>query len=265
MKAMRDMPAFDQEHAAALRRLWILGDVHGGFEHIGAALRQAELAGALPRWLVFLGDVELVEGSLQESLAPLRTACPALRVAFIHGNHDADEHGNWERLHDAGDAVPLHGRVVDLDGVKVAGLGGNFLGRVWAPPMAPVMATRREATHRHPNLVRRGQQHSPRLHGAIYKDEVDALARQRAHILVTHEAFSCHHHGWEALDRLAQDLRVVRAFHGHTHEDRTEEYRTHYGRLGFEAVAVGFRCIKNGLGEVVYDHARMGSSQGNEA
>ena len=113
------------------------------------------------------------------------------------------------------------------------------------------MASRRESTQRHPNLTRRGQLHSPRLHGAIYKDEVDTLARQRADILVTHEAFSCHHHGWEALDQLARDLRVVRAFHGHTHDDRTEEYRAHRDRLGFEAVAVNFRCIKNGLGEMV--------------
>lgn len=91
---------------------------------------------------------------------------------------------------------------------------------------------------------------------------VGALARLDADILVTHEAFSCHHHGWEALDQLARDLRVARAFHGHTHDDRTDQYREHRERLGFEAVAVNFRCIKNGLGQMVFDYA-LSSSKGD--
>lgn len=239
----------------ALQRIWFLGDVHGRLDHIGVALQQLQhVLQQNPSWLVFLGDLDLLGQTLKEALAPLREAFPSTRFAFIPGNHDADEHESWARLHDAGDAVPLHGRVVELDGVRVAGLGGNFLGRVWYPPEAPRIASRKEATHRHPNLVRRGQIHAPSLNGAIYKDELDALARQRADILVTHEAFSCHHHGWEVLDQLARDLRVVRAFHGHTHDDRTAEYALERDRLGFDAVAVNFRSIKNGLGEMVFDY-----------
>lgn len=83
---------------------------------------------------------------------------------------------------------------------------------------------------------------------------VGALVRLDADILVTHEAFSCHHHGWEALDQLARDLQVVRAFHGHTHDDRTDQYREHRERLGFEAVAVNFRRIKNGLVAQVFNY-----------
>lgn len=241
----------------ALRRIWLLGDVHGGFDHVGMALQQLQhVLQQNPSWLVFLGDLDLLGQSLREVIAPLREAFPSIKIAFIHGNHDADEHESWARLHDAGDAVPLHGRVVDLDGVRVAGLGGNFLGRVWYPPEAPKIASRKEATYRHPNLVKRGQIHAPSLNGAIYKDELDALARQRANILVTHEAFSCHHHGWEALDQLARDLRVVRAFHGHTHDDRSDEYALERERLGFHAVAVNFRSIKNGLGEMVFDYTK---------
>lgn len=257
---IRDIVAFDKTHRDTLLRIWFLGDVHGDFRHIGLAL-QRQRPEVTPRWLVFLGDLEIFDRSLGEIIAPLRAAFPSTRVAFIHGNHDADEHENWERLHDAGDAVPLHGQVVELDGVKVAGLGGNFLGRVWSPPEAPKIAGRQDATYRHPNLVKRGQRHAPSLNGAIYKDEVDALARLDADILVTHEAFSCHHHGWEALDQLARDLQVVRAFHGHTHDDRTDQYREHRERLGFEAVAVNFRCIKNGLGQMVFDYA-LSSSEG---
>jgi len=81
-----------------------------------------------------------------------------------------------------------------------------------------------------------------------------ALVRLDADILVTYEAFSCHHHGWEALDQLARDLLGIRAFLGHTHDDRTDQYREHRERLGFEAVAVNFRCIKNGLGALVFNY-----------
>lgn len=242
LHTIRDIAAFDFAHRDALSRLWFLGDVHGDFRHIGLALSRVRPE-VTPRWLVFLGDLEIFDRSLGEIIAPLRKAFPELKIAFIHGNHDADEHENWERLMDCGDAVSLHGQVLDLDGVRVAGMGGNFLGRVWYPPEAPKIRSRHEATYRHPNLVKRGQLHAPVLHGAIYPDEVQALAAQQADILVTHEAPSCHHHGWEALDQLARDLQVVRAFHGHTHDDRTKEYRAHLARLRFEAVAVNFRCM----------------------
>lgn len=248
--------AFDQKHQDALRRIWFLGDVHGDFRHIGTALRKAEHMAALPRWLIFLGDLELYERSLAEVIAPLRTAFPGLRVAFVHGNHDADEHETWANLQDCGDAVALHGRMVDLDGVMVAGLGGNFMGRVWTPPDWPAYATKAEATYRHPNLVARGQDHAPCLHAAIYKDELDAMSQERADILVTHEAFSCHPYGWEALDQLARDLQVARAFHGHTHDDLSAEYALQRDRLGFEAVAVNYCCIKNGLGEMVFENGK---------
>ena len=108
---LRDMQAFDLAHAAALHRLWFLGDVHGEFRHIGRALVKADKAGQLPSWLIFLGDVEIDSRSLREILAPLRLEFPDLKVAFIHGNHDADTHENWACLHDCGDAVALHGRV----------------------------------------------------------------------------------------------------------------------------------------------------------
>ncbi|WP_291012941.1 metallophosphoesterase [Hydrogenophaga sp.] len=247
---LRDMAAFDQENASAMRKLWFLGDVHGEFRHIGVALRQAEQAGNLPSWLISLGDVEL-DTILREILAPLRLEFPGVKVAFIHGNHDADTHENWACLHDCADAVALHGQVVELVGIRVAGLGGNFMGRVWAPPSGPTFASKAQAMKRGPYAWRDGQQPSPKLHGAIYRDDVAALAKQRADILVTHEAPSCHPYGWETLDQLARDMRVVRTFHGHTHDDLSEQYAMQRDQLGFDARAVNFCCIKNGLGEFI--------------
>jgi predicted phosphodiesterase len=248
---MRDMQEFDQKNAEALRRLWFLGDVHGEFRHIGAALKTAAVASRLPCWLVFLGDIEIFERSFKDIMAPVRKAFPSVQVGFIHGNHDADDYDHWEALHDCGDAVALHGHVVSLDGILVAGLGGNFLGRVWAPPATPTFLNKTKAMERGPYGWRDGQRPSPRFLGAVYPDDVSSLAAHRADILITHEAPSCHHHGWEALDQLARDMRVVRSFHGHTHDDRSEDYALMRGKLGFDARAVNFCNIKNGLGELV--------------
>ena len=253
----RDMQAFDLEHAEALSRIWFLGDVHGHFEHIGRALQAStKRADPMPSWLVFLGDVDLAEQPLWQKLQPLREDWPTVNFAFIHGNHDADTHAKWTHLHDRGPALLLHGQVLNLDGVRVAGLGGNFQGRVWSPPAAPILHNKNAAMHRGPYQKRDGQQASPKFHAAIYSDDVEQLGKQRADILVTHEAPSCHHHGWPALDQLARDMKVVRTFHGHTHDDLSEVYASQREQLGFDARAVNFCCIKNGLGELVFEHVQ---------
>lgn len=239
---------FDQEHADALRAIWFLGDVHGAFKHITQALLNAP---EKPRWLVFLGDIDIDHISFREVLAPVRRHFPNTQIAFIHGNHDADTYEHWAMLHDCGDAVALHGQVIDLNGVRVAGLGGNFMGRIWSPPAQPVFFNKAKAMKPSPGQWRGGSQPNPALHAAIYPDDVAKLAKLRADILVTHEAPSCHPHGFAALDDLARALRVVRTFHGHHHDDRSEQYAKVREALGFDARAVDYCGIKNGLGEVI--------------
>lgn len=245
--------AFDRQHENTLRRLWFVGDVHGEFRHIEAALKAAREANKRPTWLVFLGDLDIDRQPLRVILEPMLALSPGLRVAFIHGNHDADSYAHWECLHDCGVAVALHGQVAELDGIRVAGLGGNFLGRVWKPPSKPTFTHKAAAMKRGAYGWRNGQRPSPKFHGAIYPDEVAALEPQRADILVTHEAPSCHPYGWDTLDQLARNMGVLRTFHGHTHDDLSETYATQREQLGFDARAVDFRCIKNGLGEIVDD------------
>jgi predicted phosphodiesterase len=244
----RDMDKFDSDHDQALRRIWFLGDVHGSFAHIGRALLHAAQE---PRWLVFLGDIDIDHKPFREILAPMRQSYRDVQVTFIHGNHDADTYEHWKMLHDCGDAQPLHGRVLDLGGVRVAGLGGNFMGRVWSPPAPATFDNKKQAMNRGPYQWRGGQRPSPSLNAAIYPDDVLALSKMRADILVTHEAPSCHHHGFEAIDELARSMGVVRSFHGHQHDDLSEKYVKHRNRLGFDASAVNYCGIKNGLGEVV--------------
>lgn len=245
---LRDMTEFDEEHAAALTGIWFLGDVHASFGHIAQALLDAQ---EKPRWLVFLGDIDIDHKPFREVLEPVRRNFPQVRVAFIHGNHDADTYEHWEMLHDCGDALALHGQVLALDGVRVAGLGGNFMGRIWSPPAKAFVQNKKLAMNRGPYQWRDGQRPNPSLNAAIYPDDVANLARQRADILVTHEAPSCHPYGFEAIDDLARSMRVVRSFHGHQHDDRSPAYALVRERLGFDARAVDYCGIKNGLGEVI--------------
>jgi len=68
---------FDTQHEAALRRIWLLGDVHGQFKYLERALVDAS---APPAWLVFLDDVDIDYKPLREFLAPLHRRYSHLRV-----------------------------------------------------------------------------------------------------------------------------------------------------------------------------------------
>ncbi|CAM8621434.1 MPP_superfamily domain containing protein [Comamonadaceae bacterium] len=241
---------------SALQKIWFLGDVHGSFTHIEQALLAADIK---PRWLVFLGDIDIHHMPFSQTLEPLRKSYPGIKVGFIHGNHDADTYDHWDCLHGAGEAVALHGQVVDLDGVKVASLGGTFLDRVWMPPKQPIFHSKSESMNRGPFQFRDGQRPNPAYLGAIYPDDFDQLAEQRADILITHEAPGCHPFGFQKIDELARSLGVLRSFHGHTHDDLTDQYKTQWGELGFEAIGVNFCSIKNGLGDVI-PHVSSGTN-----
>jgi predicted phosphodiesterase len=243
------MAEFDRENAQALRGLWFLGDVHGDFKFLAQALLDAP---EKPRWIVFLGDIDIDHKPFREILEPIGRNFPDTKVAFIHGNHDADSYAHWEMLHDCGDAIALHGQVVTLDGIRVAGLGGNFMGRIWNPPSNPTFRNKALAMNLGPFQWRDGQKPNPSLHAAIYPDDVDRLAAQRADILVTHEAPGCHPYGFDTLDTLARSMQVVRSFHGHMHDDKSAEYALVRDALGFDALAVAYCSIKNGLGEIVF-------------
>lgn len=240
---------FDQQHAEALRRIWFVGDVHGEFKYVARSLVAAEVQ---PRWIVFAGDIDINHKPFRECLEPINHWNPGIHVAFIPGNHDADSYEHWEMLHDAGDAVPIHGQVVEMEGIRVAGLGGHFVSRVWMPPAVPLVRSREEALRGGAFRFRDGQRPSPTYLAAIYAAEVGRLCRQRADILVAHEAPSCHRYGHTELDMLARALQARRMFHGHHHDDRTREYALQREQLGFDAIALRLCAIKNGLGELIF-------------
>ena len=251
--------------------IYLLGDVHGCFGHILPALRADDPADGKPKTAIFLGDIE-AQRPLEDEIAPLLDA--GIGVWFIHGNHDTDSSRNWEHL------LPswhrnLHGRVAMIEGLRVAGLGGIFRGKVWYPPaterlfdsyadyerdlrqkrgiknrlskmdkvqMQAVPSPRSDA-----DLLDTSRQGKLLLHSStIFPDVYDQLAKQKADILVTHEAPSCHPHGFVAIDLLAQAMEVEALFHGHQHD--CLNYRAWDATLRFKAYGVGFCGITDMFG-----------------
>jgi predicted phosphodiesterase len=226
------------------------GDNHSHFRHIVAAVEREK-----PDAIVLLGDIQ-AQMPLGIELAPIlgRTT-----VRFIHGNHDTDRPLDFCNLFESDLAGSnLHGRVEEIAGVRIAGLGGIFRNKVWMPPAKPhfdtyqqwLTAHRRTASRRDDAGARLASQDLQREHrSTIFPSDVRKLKTLRADVLVTHEAPSAHPHGIAAIDELAQAMGVQVAFHGH-HHDRLD-YREKWPQLRFKAYGVGFCGITNLDGVVV--------------
>lgn len=221
-----------------LPEIFFCGDPHGEFEQINEAVRLHK-----PAAVVILGDLQPpapVEELLEEALA-------LTDVWWIPGNHDTDTDEFYDRLWRGPLASHnLHGRIANIAGLRIGGLGGVFRGQVWMPDgtpnyFCPATFIRRVGTG---NVWRGGL---PRRHrSTIFPSVYQNLMRQRADVLVTHEAAGCHRKGFVAIDRLAKALNVKWHFHGHQHEDRV------YGQHQNVTVrAVGYRGVVNLKGEVV--------------
>ncbi len=259
--------------------IYLLGDVHGHFRHILPVIN-AEPAG--PKTVIFLGDIE-AQQPFEDEIAPLLEA--GVAVWFIHGNHDTDSPKNWKNLQGSWHRN-LHGRVVEIEGVRVAGLGGVFRGDIWYPDN-PTMTSGKAITRNYAEYERElrtnasvkkrlskmdgirmadnsvsavgllDQSKIGRLQkhlSTIFPDTYDALADLRADILVTHEAPSCHRYGFQTIDALANAMGVHTTFHGHHHDSL--DYSMFTDALGFKAFGVGLREILNLNGEANNDNAR---------
>ena len=196
--------------ADAPPELLFFGDPHGHFEFVVRCVQTYR-----PEAIILLGDIQ-AQRPLHIELAPILALT---EVWFIPGNHDSDSDADHDNLF--GSALAhrnLHGRVVDIAGLRVAGLGGIFRESIWAPPLDPAY---RSASDRLKVIrpTERWRGGLPRRHRtSIFPDEYERLARQRADILVTHEGLGGHPHGWKALDDLAIALGVQVVVHGHLHQ-----------------------------------------------
>jgi predicted phosphodiesterase len=179
-----------------------------------------------PEAVVLLGDMECT-APLDELVAPILATGAALH--WIFGNHDYDGGPEmWANLADPArnplsTAGALHGQVREIGGLRIAGLGGTFLPRVWHPPDPPRLRRRTELAA---DLATLGPGWSAEAAAAvghsldamaIWPEDVEALAAQRADVLVTHEAPSAHPSGVAVLDALARAMGARLVIHGHHH------------------------------------------------
>ena len=222
--------------------LLLCGDPHGQFAPIIDAARDHPSSA-----VVLLGDLA-PDAPLHDVLGPI-----ADRVWWIPGNHDADSTEAIERTWGSEMAQRnLHGEVVEIAGVTIAGLGNVFRPTVWMPTDTSLTgqpAVRFSSREAHARATPRQDRYLGGPHfkhrGTIYPEEVRRLHGRRADVLVTHEAGGCHPYGFGVIDELARSLEVQLHVHGHQHDARWrhEDQRAKWRELGFPSIGVGLRGI----------------------
>lgn len=189
------------------------GDPHGDYRPLKS------LAAARPNAVVFLGDMDLAR-PFDDEVQPLTAA--GVDSWYIHGNHDTDRE-EWHDFlfeSDLGKTRNLNTRVVDVHGVRIAGLAGVFRSKVWHPKDGKgeqKYQSRKDFMRLHHRAAWRdglplGQR------STIYPEDVDQLANLRADVLVSHEAPSCHRYGFSEVELVAQMMGAKTIIHGHHHE-----------------------------------------------
>lgn len=203
--------------------LVFIGDIHQQWDKVARGL---DALAEPPTTAVLLGDIEC-DRPLDALAEPLLSR--GIAVHWIFGNHDNDGGPEmWANLCDparnplTADGA-LHGRVTQIAGLRIAGLGGTFRPRVWDPPADPRLHARAHLDDDIAALGREWQDHhrSALAHSlssaAIWPEDYHALASQQADILVTHEAPGSLRRGKGALDALARAMGARLIVHGHHH------------------------------------------------
>jgi predicted phosphodiesterase len=209
--------------------IYFYGDPHGDF---GMLLLLAEFR--KPSTVVIVGDFEL-SGPIKEVLKPLFER--GFDIHWIFGNHDTDTCQQADYLLSPTGGHPeanLHCKVVDIGGIRIAGLGGVFKGRVWMPDEEVRYASRADWLRRNRERWRGGL--PIHLIDTIFPEDFVTLGKLRADVLVTHEGPSSVWQGMghKAMDDLAAKMGCSLIIHGHHHHS---EIRTLEN--GIEAVSLG--------------------------
>lgn len=193
-------------------RILFAGDPHGNFRPvIDAVVRHR------PEAVILLGDYDL-EKPLEHYLPEIMELT---RIWWIAGNHDFLTDAHHRHLFKSALAdFNLHLRVRDIAGLRIAGLGGIFLGRVWYPPKPPVLPCKQQFFERQKKRFRDPKSWL-KFQSAIWPDEVEALKALKADVLVCHEAPDSHRFGFTAIGELAAAMGARHIVHGHLHENYT--------------------------------------------
>jgi len=197
------------------------GDPHGAFQPLIDAVKERR-----PTAVILMGDMQLkerLEVCLDEIIG-------LTEIYWIPGNHDYEE-PYYSNLFDSSLAGNnLDGRVVEIDGVRVAGLGGTFKGKIWYPKDNQGMKhkTRDGFYQQLPsNQIKSGYKKSDGYlpgclslgyEGAIWPEDYGRMLKMEADILVTHESPRHQEKGFDALADLGKGMGVELIVHGHLHD-----------------------------------------------
>ncbi len=211
------------------QRILFAGDPHGNFKPLIESVHKYR-----PEAVILLGDYDLDE-PLEKYLEEI---ADVTEIWWIAGNHDFETPNRYNNLFNSTFSDrSLHLKVTEIAGLKVAGLSGIFLGRVWYPPQQPRWLGKQHflcnqsANLQQPEL-------SLKYKSAIWPDEFEAFKLQKADILVSHEAPGSHRHGFKVISELAAAMGVKHVFHGHLHESYKGIIKNNIKVLGVANTAV---------------------------
>ncbi|OBX06424.1 hypothetical protein QV09_12160 [Gallibacterium salpingitidis] len=214
--------------------LLFAGDPHGYFEHLYPFIQNNQSIS-----LIILGDLQLTDCKELDKLAQY---CD---LWFIHGNHDSKTIAAFEAIWGSEwKQRNLHGKVVEIEGVKIAGLGGVFRGQIWMPPNKPLFL---DPIHycQYCTQDKIWNGGLPLRHRtSIFPSDIDTLATQQADILISHEAPKPHPSGFAVINQLAESMGVKKIFHGHHHDNF--DYTQLKGRVRpYQIFNIGFRSLSD--------------------
>ena len=191
-------------------RILFAGDPHGNFKPLITAVHKYQ-----PTAVVLLGDYDL-ETSLDSCLQEI---VDLTKIWWIAGNHDFESPEKHNNLFNSALADKnLHLKVTEIAGLRVVGLGGIFLGRVWYPPQPPKWQGKEHYLNSQSIKIQQSEM-ALKYKSAIWYDEFEALKSLKADVLVSHEAPGSHRHGFHVIGELAEAMGVQHIFHGHLHEN----------------------------------------------
>jgi len=218
--------------------IFFVGDPHGNFEPVIQAVEEHR-----PRAVVLLGDMEPA-CLLHDELAEIKEMT---EINWIHGNHECDSVANYDNVFNSNlRCQNLHGRVVKIGNIRVTGFGGIFKKQIWHPKSGIKYSSKQDFLERmgKGNTWRGGLPLGQR--DTIWPDDYKTLSKLHADILVTHEAPSSHHYGFDTINNLAKNLGVTKIYHGHQHID----YSSSIGE-GIRVYGVGIAGVTDLSGQII--------------
>ena len=190
-----------------------VGDCHGDFEPM---LEVAASATAV----ILLGDQEPLD-----DLASILGPEIAEKTWWIFGNHDSDD-PEYLTHHAYMADRNLHCRVVEIDGLRIAGLGGTFRSNVLGvdrqTPLRDLPRIRPQDTRQSLAMIRKDRKLAPQDHTTIFPEDLNLMAglasKTRVDVFISHEAPESHKLGYRILGDVARALKARLHIHAHHHE-----------------------------------------------